>query len=49
MPVIYLTAHADRTTLERAKRTEPFGFILKPFDEHELESHIEMALAKRNN
>ena len=46
VPVIYLTAHADRATLDRAKRTEPFGYILKPFDERELESHIEMALYK---
>ncbi len=46
VPVIYLTAHADRVTLDRAKRTEPFGYILKPFDERELESHIEMALYK---
>jgi len=46
VPVIYLTAHSDRTTLDRAKRTEPFGFILKPFDERELELHIEMALYK---
>ena len=46
VPVIYLTAHADRATLDRAKRTEPFGYILKPFEERELESHIEMALYK---
>lgn len=46
VPVIYLTAHADRATLDRAKRTEPFGYIIKPFDESELESHIEMALYK---
>ncbi len=46
VPVIYLTAHADCTTLDRAKRTEPFGYIIKSFDERELESHIEMALYK---
>ena len=33
VPVIYLTAHTDRATLDRAKRTEPFGYLLKPFDE----------------
>jgi len=46
LPVIYLTAHSDRTTLRRAKLTEPFGYILKPFEERELETHIEMALYK---
>lgn len=46
IPVIYLTAHADPKTLERAKLTEPFGYILKPFDDRELQSAIEMALYK---
>jgi signal transduction histidine kinase len=46
LPVIFLTAHSDRSTLERAKMTEPFGYLLKPFDELGLETHIEMALYK---
>ena len=46
LPVIFLTAHSDRPTLQRAKLTEPFGYILKPFEELELETHIEMALYK---
>lgn len=46
IPVIYLTAHSDRATLDRAKITEPFGYILKPFEELELQTHIEMALYK---
>ncbi len=46
VPVIYLTAHSDRVTLDRAKLTEPFGYILKPFEERDLETHIEMALYK---
>ena len=46
VPVIYLTAHSDRATLARAKLTEPFGYILKPFDERELATQIEMALYK---
>ena len=46
VPVIYLTAHSDAATLARAKLTEPFGYILKPFDERELATHIEMALYK---
>ena len=44
--VIFLTAHADAHTLERAKVTEPFGYILKPFEERELHGHIEIALYK---
>jgi PAS domain S-box-containing protein len=44
IPVVYLTSHSDKNTLQRAKATEPFGFILKPFDERELFATIEMAL-----
>ncbi|KKL80445.1 hypothetical protein LCGC14_2004690 [marine sediment metagenome] len=43
IPVVYMTAYADETTLNRAKITDPFGYILKPFDERELHSTIEMA------
>jgi putative nucleotidyltransferase with HDIG domain len=46
IPIIYLTAYADAKTLERAKITEPFGYITKPFDEKELYSTIEIALYK---
>jgi PAS domain S-box-containing protein len=46
VPVVYLTAYADAGTLERAKLTEPYGYILKPFEERELQSIIEMALYK---
>jgi PAS domain S-box-containing protein len=46
VPVIYLTSHSDPGTLERAKVTEPFGYILKPFEERELATTIEMALYK---
>jgi PAS domain S-box-containing protein/putative nucleotidyltransferase with HDIG domain len=44
VPVIYLTAYVDDDTLERAKLTEPFGYITKPFDERELKGAIEIAL-----
>jgi len=46
IPVIYLTAHSDAATLKRAKITDPFGYILKPFEERELAIQIEMALFK---
>jgi len=46
IPVVYLTAYADADTLEKAKVTEPFGYILKPFDERVLQATIKMALHK---
>lgn len=46
IPVIYLTAFADEATLQRAKVTEPFGYLLKPFEGRELHTTIEMALYK---
>jgi len=46
IPVVYLSAYSDNETLERAKLTEPFGYILKPFDERELRTTIEIALYK---
>lgn len=44
IPVIYLTAYADKDLLERAKLTEPYGYIIKPYDERELHTAIEIAL-----
>ena len=49
VPVIYLTAHSDSATLNRAKLSEPFGYILKPFEERELATTIEMALYKHQS
>ena len=46
IPVIYLTAFSDGNTLQRAKITEPFGYIIKPFEDREIQSTIEMALYK---
>jgi signal transduction histidine kinase len=46
IPVVYLTANADRATLERVKKTQPFGYILKPFDEKILSTTIEIALGR---
>lgn len=46
IPVIYLTAYADEGTLSKAKVTEPYGYIIKPFKEIDLLTSIEMALYK---
>jgi PAS domain S-box-containing protein len=46
IPIVYLTAYADDKTLERAKITEPFGYLIKPFKERELHVTIEIALYK---
>jgi AmiR/NasT family two-component response regulator len=46
VPVVYLTAYSDDETLERAKRTEPFGYLIKPYSEREIYTTIEMALYK---
>lgn len=43
-PYIFLTAYADRKILEEAKKYEPAGYIVKPFDEHDLLANIEIAL-----
>ncbi len=45
-PVIYLTAYADTETIQRAKKTGPFGYLIKPFETRDLHSAIEMALYK---
>lgn len=46
IPVIFLTAYADDQTLEKAKLTNPYGYILKPFKEVDLKTNIEVALHK---
>ncbi|MFO7890312.1 MAG: PAS domain S-box protein [bacterium] len=46
IPIVYVTAYADRETLMKIKETEPFGFITKPFDDSELMGVIETALHK---
>ena len=46
IPVVYLTAYADEKTLQRAKITEPYGYLLKPFEERDLHTTIEIVLYK---
>jgi PAS domain S-box-containing protein len=48
IPAVYLTAHADAETLSRAKLAEPLGYIIKPFQEPEMQATIEMALHKQS-
>ena len=46
IPIIFLTAYADELTLSKAKVTQPYGYILKPFKEIDLHTTIEMAIYK---
>ncbi len=46
VPVVFLTAYADASTFGKAKETEPYGYIIKPFKEIDLQTSIEMALFK---
>ncbi len=46
VPVVFLTSHTDRVTLQRAKRTAPYGYVLKPVDEDWLRTAMEVALFK---
>ncbi len=46
IPVVFLTAFADEATVQRAKKTNSYGYLVKPFEERELRSTIEMALYK---
>jgi PAS domain S-box-containing protein len=48
VPVVYLTAYADDDTLKRARKTEPYGYLLKPVSNIEMRSAIEMAIYKHN-
>ena len=43
-PVIYLTAYSDQITLDRVKDMQPYGYVLRPFHERELQVSIELAM-----
>ena len=49
VPIIFVTSHSDKATLERVKPLRPAGFIIKPFDENDLRAQIELALARFAN
>lgn len=49
IPIIFITANSDIHTLERAKATNPYGYILKPFDEHDVRTTVEIALYKHQS
>jgi DNA-binding NarL/FixJ family response regulator len=44
IPVVYVSSHSDEYTMERAKVTDPFGYLFRPFEDRELEIILEMAL-----
>jgi PAS domain S-box-containing protein len=46
LPIVFVTAHADKAVLELAKKAEPFGYLVKPYNEKDLRSTLEMALYK---
>jgi polar amino acid transport system substrate-binding protein len=48
-PVVFLTAYSEEGTLERAKTAEPYGYIMKPFQERELRTVVEIALYRRGS
>ena len=49
LPFVFLTSYADRETLERAKAVEPWGYIVKPFNEKTLQASLEMAISNFAN
>ncbi len=47
IPVVFLTAFASDETIERARRTEPYGYLVKPFEDRELHATIKVSLTRR--
>ena len=48
IPIIYVTAYANSKILQQVKKTNPFGYIVKPFEERELHATIELAFSREN-
>ncbi|UCE40551.1 MAG: PAS domain S-box protein [Candidatus Aminicenantes bacterium] len=48
IPIIYLTAHSEHSIMQKAKITEPYGYLLKPISEKDLEIAVEMALFRHH-
>jgi two-component system, response regulator PdtaR len=48
IPVVYVTAFSDASILEDVKGSEPYGFILKPFDPKQLHAVLQLAMSRRN-
>ena len=48
IPIVFLSGYGDPEFVERAKRVEPFGYVMKPFDELEVRAFVEIALYKSN-
>ena len=44
VPIIYLTGYNDKNTIKRANITEPYGYIIKPFEDKDIQMLIEMAV-----
>lgn len=47
IPVVFITAYADDPTLLRAREVTPYGYLVKPVDEHQLNATVQMALVRR--
>ncbi len=48
LPIVYLTAYSEDATLERARLTRPYGYLIKPFSERELHATVQMALERHD-
>jgi CheY-like chemotaxis protein len=48
IPIVYITGKADKHTIDRAKQTDPAGYLIKPFDERTLSTAVELALYRNH-
>ena len=48
IPVIYLTAHTEESTVQKAKLTDPYGYIIKPYEQNDLKNAIDIAIYKHD-